>query len=527
MGGQGASAQQGVAAPPPHPDAAPEWWRGAVFYEIFVRSFRDSNGDGVGDLAGLIDALDYLNDGKPGGDDLGVDALWLMPVFESPSYHGYDVVDYETIERDYGTNADFDRLLAEAHRRGVRVIVDLVLNHTSAEHPWFVEASSPGAPRRDWYVWRDDDPGWTQPFNAARGTWHRRGDAYYYGLFWRGMPDLNFRTPAVRLEAERIAKRWLARGVDGFRLDAIRHLVEAGPGPGQSGSPDTHAYLREFAAEVARARPGALLVGEVWSDTADIAEYFGKGGDELALLFDFPLSDALVEGVKKGEGGPISSALEAMKRAYPPGAWGAPFLTNHDQPRVATQLDGDRAKLGLAAAILLTLPGSPFLYYGEELGMRNGPGEDDRWKRTPMAWDASPGGGFTSAPRPWHEFAPGREAANVAAQARDSTSLLARYRALVALRKASPALAHGDLTIVPAPPGVLAYLRRSGAETALVAHNLAAEPRSVSVPAAGVDAVGPLFADPGATAARKGAHWRFELPPRSSGAWRMSGAKGR
>jgi glycosidase len=196
------------------PAASPDWARGAVFYEIFVRSFADSDGDGIGDLAGLTGRLDYLNDGDPGtAADLGVDALWLMPVFESPSYHGYDVVDYERIDREYGTLADFEKLLVEAHRRGIRVIVDLVMNHTSAQHPWFVEsAASAASPRRDWYVWRSDDPGWTQPWGGTNPTWHERNGAFYYGVFWGGMPDLNFATPAVREEMKRLAKLWLDRG---------------------------------------------------------------------------------------------------------------------------------------------------------------------------------------------------------------------------------------------------------------------------------------------------------------------------
>jgi glycosidase len=217
-----------------------------VFYEVFVRSFADGNGDGKGDLPGLIARLDYLNDGDPAtSTDLGVDALWLMPVFASPSYHGYDVTDYEKVNPIYGTNADLERLLAEAHRRGMRVIVDLVLNHTSDQHPWFRDsASSPTAPKRDWYVWRADDPKWVQPWNEKQSVWHQHAGAWYYAIFWGGMPDLNYRTQAVREEAKRIARYWLSRGVDGFRLDAIRHLIETGPGDGQAGNPDTHAFLR-------------------------------------------------------------------------------------------------------------------------------------------------------------------------------------------------------------------------------------------------------------------------------------------
>jgi alpha-amylase len=258
--------------PPPAPAAAsspevskdrsPESWaHGAVFYEVFVRSFQDSNGDGKGDLRGLASRLDYLNDGDPErGDDLGVDAVWLMPVFASPSYHGYDTTDYETINKDYGSGDDFALLIREAHRRGIRVIIDLVLNHTSREHPWFLEsASSPSSPKRDWYVWSPTDPHWKKPWDPSSETWHPLGGAYYYGLFWAGMPDLNYRTPAVREEMKRIAALWLGRGVDGFRLDAVRHLVENGPDE-QVDQPETHAYLKEFAAYVRSVKPEAVLV---------------------------------------------------------------------------------------------------------------------------------------------------------------------------------------------------------------------------------------------------------------------------
>jgi glycosidase len=501
---------------------AEPWWKGAVFYEIFVRSFQDSNGDGKGDLPGLVSRLDYLNDGDPkSATDLGVDALWLMPVFPSPSYHGYDVTDYEAVNPDYGNVADLDRLVAEAHRRGLHVILDLVLNHTSDQHPWFVEsASSPSSPRRDWYVWRPDDPGWTQPWNPASGsTWHERNGAYYYGLFQGGMPDLNYRTQAVREEAKRIARLWLAHGVDGFRLDAIRYLIETGPGAGQAGTAETHAYLRELAAAVKAAKPDAVLIGEVWSETIDIADYYGEKGDELDLLFDFPLAAAIVDGVKAGDGGRIGSTLEDVLHTYPKGAVDAPFLTNHDQLRIAAELEGDPAKLRLAAAILLTLPGSPFVYYGEELGLRQPRNSDDEFKRTPMPWDGSPNAGFTTAARPWQHLAAGWETVNVATESGDPGSLLSRYRALIRVRHASAALRTGDLAVLPAPPSVFAYVRRGGGETVLVVHNLGPEPAEVEAKELAGAAAKPLLADPGATLEKGTAGWRAILPARSTGIW--------
>jgi glycosidase len=244
------------AASAPVPPAGPdEWWNGAVFYEVFVRSFADSDADGSGDLKGLVAHLDYLS-------DLGVDALYLMPVFESPSSHGYDVTDYERVNREYGTEADLAALLEAAHRRGMKVILDLPLNHTSERHPWFREAaSSPASPRREWYEWSPRNPGWGQPWDLNTPAWHRYGREYYYGLFSGSMPDLNYRNPAVRQEMKRIVHLWLDRGVDGFRLDAVRFLVETGPMRGQVSTPETHAYLKELSAWARAARPGTPLVG--------------------------------------------------------------------------------------------------------------------------------------------------------------------------------------------------------------------------------------------------------------------------
>jgi len=502
------------------------WANGAVFYEVFVRSFQDSNGDGKGDLKGLISRLDYLNDGNPAtATDLGVDALWLMPVFASPSYHGYDTTDYETISRDYGTNADFEQLITEAHRRGIKIVIDLVLNHTGVGHPWFREsASSPSSPKRDWYVWSTTELHWGQPWNSAAETWHERRGVWYYGLFWGGMPDLNYRTAAVREEMKRIAALWLSRGVDGFRLDAARYLVEDGPGPGQADTPETHAFWKEFAARVRSVKPDAPLIGENWSDTELIAPYYGDtsavpGGDELPLNFDFPLASQIVQGVLGGSADGIAAKLEEVKRTYPPGATDVPFLTNHDQRRVASELRNDPDKLRTAAAVLLTLPGTPFLYYGEEVGLQNGPETADEDKRTPMPWDSSQGGGFTTA-EPWHDFAPGRETANVAAQTGDPGSLLSRYRNLIRARHASAALSRGALEVLSGSGPLLAFLRREGTERVLVVHNLGGQPQvaTLTVAAAGFD---PLFVDSGVALEVAGGSARASVPAHASGVFRM------
>ena len=501
------------------------WVDGAVFYEVFVRSFADSDGDGKGDLEGLISKLDYLNDGNPATDrDLQVDALWLMPVFQSPSYHGYDTVDYERIDDEYGSNATFERFLAEAHRRGIEVIVDFVVNHTSASHPWFLDsASGPSSSRREWYVWSPTNPGWTQPWGPGP-TWHAGGGAFYYGVFWSGMPDVNWRHPPMRAEMHRLAKLWLDRGVDGFRLDATRHLVETGPGAGQSDTAETHAVLKELSAFVRSVQPDAILVGENWTDTPTIATYYGDarsvpGGDELPMNFDFPLAEAVVSGVRAGQGAGIAAKLAEIGALYPSGALDAPFLTNHDQVRVATQLGGETSKLRNAAAILLTLPGTPFLYYGEEIGLQNGTTSNDEAKRTPMPWDATAGGGFTAG-TPWFPFAPGKETANVAAQTENAGSLLSRYRTLIRARRASPALSRGATRMLsPAggSPAILAFTRTEGAETVFVAHNLGdaiATAGPYDLPGGSSETV---FADPGASLTGSTSAWRVTLPPRASG----------
>ena len=513
--------------------AGDAWYRGAVFYEVFVRSFQDSNGDGVGDLPGLISRLDYLNDGDPATtDDLGVDALWLMPVFASPSYHGYDVTDYERIQTAYGSLEDLQRLCDEAHRRGMRVILDFVINHTSASHPWFVDsASSAQSPKRDWYQWRANNPAWAQPWDiySQTNTWHQQDTGWYYGVFWGGMPDLNLQTPAVREEMKRLATLWLQRGVDGFRLDAARYLIETGGGVGQADTPETHAFWKEFSAHVRSVKPDAVLVGENWSETPSVAKYYGStatlpGGDELPLNFNFPMSTRVIEGINAGNGGGVAAKLLEMKNNYPAGVADAPFLTNHDHVRLATQFANDGAKLGLAAAVLLTLPGAPFLYYGEEVGLGNGNANNDESKRTPMPWSAAAGGGFTTG-SPWYAFSSGRETANVEAQRSHPGSLLSRYRSLIQARQGSEALRNGGLRLFTATTGVsrtLAFVRTLDDEQVLVVHNFSSSQESVGPFNVEATTAEPLFVDPGVTQLTGGTGaWKASIPARSTGIWRL------
>jgi alpha-amylase len=456
-------------------EAQPDWARGGVCYEIFVRSFQDSDGDGIGDLDGLIQRLDYLNDGRPGGDDLGVTCLWLMPIAESPSYHGYDVADYDHVDREYGTDDDFRRLMAEAHRRGIRVIVDLVLNHTSAQHPWFQEAlHDTASPYRGWYRFLPAHPGARNPWGGD--NWHRSPlrDEYYYGFFWSGMPDLNYQTAAVREEAKRIATRWLLDlGADGFRLDAVSFLVEEGDSAVQH-TAGTRAVLRELGAHVRGTSPAAFTIGEVWDSTATLGRYYP---DQLDAYFAFELADSIIAAVRRGESAGILAAARRLDRELPGQRWGN-FLRNHDQVRAMTELGGDLGRSRVAATLLLTLPGVPFLYYGEEIGLpgpKDGQPEADMGVRTPMPWSAAPNAGFTTG-TPWHAPRAGWRQTNVAAQTAEAGSLLRHYRRLIELRTTQPALSLGEwIPLEASDAGVIAFLRRHAGRDVLVMVNLTDE----------------------------------------------------
>jgi alpha-amylase len=452
-----------AALPSASPIAAPvPWWNDEVFYEVFVRSFSDSDSDGIGDLKGLTSKLGYL-------DDLGVTALWLMPIAQSPSYHGYDATDYYTVEADYGTNQDFQDLVAAAHERDIEVIVDLVLNHTSSEHPWFsAAAESPDSPKRDWYVWGDTDTGEKTEWGAP--VWHPLGGAYYFGLFWEGMPDLNYRTPAVTEQMYDVARFWLQdMGADGFRLDAIRHLIEQDGN--FAGTAATHDWLVAWDDFLDVVDPQGLTVGEVWDTTSVVAPYVTD--DEVDLAFEFDLAGALLRSVNAGDPTAFTQTLADVLRAYPPGQF-APFLTNHDQDRVMSQLGGGPegvAKAKLAAGALLTLPGVPFLYYGEEIGMVGV--KPDEMIRTPMQWDATEHAGFTTA-TPWEPVNADYPEVNVATQQADPDSLLRRYQRLLTIRHEHPALSIGALEALQSScPGVTTGLRTTadGADTVLVMLN--------------------------------------------------------
>jgi len=436
----------------PQGTAGYPWWNDSIFYEIFVRSFYDSSGDGSGDLNGLIAKLDYLQ-------SLGVTGLWLMPIHPSPSYHGYDVTDYYSINPDYGTLGDFKRLLTEAKKRNIRIIIDFVLNHTSNEHPWFIASQDPQSPYRNWYVWSETDPG--------QAHWHRAANGdYYYGFFSDQMPDLNYTNPAVTTQMEDVARFWLQEiGVDGLRLDAAKYLIEEGTVV-QNSDP-THQWYKNFRPVYKKYNPNAMTIGEV-SDLAPISAEYAQG-DQLDLTFDFDLAQAIVTGVRARRADGIADAFRVNQNVFKPLQFGS-FLTNHDQNRMASQVAGDVDRAKLAAVIYLTGPGVPFVYYGEELGMIGRKPDEDI--RTPMQWSADQNAGFTTG-TPWRMPYSDYTTKNVESESADSTSILLLYRQLIALRNQHAALRVGTYVEVPTNnTAVFAMLRVTQDEAALVVVNL-------------------------------------------------------
>ncbi len=473
-------------AGPTLPPNSSGWWRDKTVYEVFVRSFADSDGDGIGDLAGLTARLPALGHcaGVAATNTLGVDALWLMPIFPSPSYHGYDVTDYTAINQQYGTLADFDALVTAAHACGVKLVLDMVLNHSSGAHPWFANSvSGPTAARRDWYVWSDtvDSPGWSSPTGAGGSAWYQNNGAWYYGAFSYTMPDLNLTNPAVEAELVRAMKFWLQRGVDGFRLDAVPYLVETGSGAGQRNQPATHAFLKRIRAALQVEYPQALLVGEIWQSAPVVASYFG-GGDEVQLAFTFDLADGLVGAAQSGIGGDLMNTIDAAEEALGgiDRGFQAPFLTNHDQVRVKRQLAGDAGASRVAAAALFAMAGTPFIYYGEELGMQGEPGGDDQAKRTPFRWTATaPGYGFTTG-TPWYGATTEAAGVDLETQRADSTSSWNLYRSLIALRRAQPPLQGIGFSRLTAQPATavspVVVLRSAAGKRILLVANFGTTP---------------------------------------------------
>ncbi|MGN2248349.1 alpha-amylase family glycosyl hydrolase [Frateuria sp. GZRR35] len=443
--------------------------RSGVWYEIFVRAWYDTDGDGIGDLNGVTAKLDYLK-------SLGVDGIWLMPINPSPSYHGYDVTDYRQIHPQYGTLADFHRLIEAAHARGIRVIMDLVVNHTSDRHPWFLAAGDPSDPHHAWYTWAGPHAELAATSATGGPAWHALGKQHYLGTFTGDMPDLDFDTPAVREAIDDIGRYWLAQGADGFRLDAAQHVYYD-----LATQTDDPAVLRKnlhwwtsFHQAMKQADPDVYLIGEVTREQpGELKPWFGP----LDAVFDFPLASQLVASAREERPGPLDALLRRIVRAIPTGQ-DAPFLSNHDQERVMSQLDGNAQHMRTAAAMLLTLPGEPFIYYGEELGMRGRKPDPDL--REPMRWHREAHGPGESR---WKRFSAGDgPAVSVDAQQDDAHSLLAWYRMLIAWRSTLPVLRQGKLSVPAVSDSHVAVWQLADAgDDVLVVHNLSGQPQTLKL----------------------------------------------
>ena len=444
------------------------WWNDAVFYEIFVRSFYDSNADGVGDLQGIIQKLDYLNDGNPNTDtDLGITALWLMPIFPSPSYHGYDVTDYRNIDEEYGTMNDFKALITAAHARGIKIVIDFVGNHTSDQHPWFT-ASASNESKRDWYLWNSNKPSYNGPWGQE--VWHERNSSYYYGVFWGGMPDLNYTNQEVTNEIKNTLRFWKEEvGVDGFRIDAVKHWIENGDQ--QENTAATLAWWRDLYVFQKSLDPGLMMVGEAWTSTQNIAPYSDK---RLDYCFEFDLSYALIDGINNQTNSGLKSKMSEIISTYETNQYGT-FLTNHDQDRSFYRFGMDERKAKLAARILLSLPGVPYIYYGEEVGMLGQKPDEDI--RRPMQWTSSANAGFSST-QPWHPLNNNYANYNVANQQLESESIWSQYQIWIKQRTRNTALRSGNYDFIESNNSrMFSYLRAdSESNTAFaVIHNLSSQ----------------------------------------------------
>ncbi len=496
-----------------------EWWRDAVVYQVYPRSFQDSNGDGIGDLEGLISRLDYLNDGTE--NSLGVDAIWLSPTFPSPMKDfGYDVSDYRDVDPDFGTLATMDRLIAESHRRGIKVLLDWVPNHTSDQHPWFLESrSSRDNPKRDWYFWRPAKPdgtlpnNWRSVFGGPAWTLAEETGEYYLHSFLREQPDLNWRNPEVEAAMHDVLRFWFDRGIDGFRIDVMGmiikepNLADNPPNPQwQPGDRERSSQLwvhnrnyHEVYDAVKRIRkvfdeyPERMAVGEVFGTAEEVAAYYGDASAAgLHLAFNFQFIHEQEPTHTVWEAADLRRIVANAERAIPADAQPCYALANHDRSRFISRHNHDGRGLERARASVVLLVGlrnTPFFYYGEEIGLEDVDIPEEQLQdparirttgrdpeRTPMQWDASPGRGFSTA-APWLPF--GRLDRNVASQAGENDSLLALTRRAIWLRKRTPVLLEGVYRELPTPDGVYAFERVTASSTAAVVINTSLNPVTV------------------------------------------------
>jgi alpha-glucosidase len=512
-----------------------QWWQHAVFYEIYPRSFADSNNDGVGDLNGITAKLDYLK-------DLGVDAIWISPCFPSPQVDfGYDVSDYENIDPMYGTLADFDRLASEAHKRDIHIILDFVVNHTSDQHPWFLDSkSSRNSAHRDWYIWRDGKgPGqppnnWVSIFGGPAWKFDPATNQYYYHIFYPQQPDLNWRNPAVKEAMFDVTRFWYNRGVSGFRLDAVDTLFEdpnltdnpiVKPGKNAFGDPFEEKKYNSKLPEVHDVLRGlrnvadeynAVLIGETWTaDVAELNQYYGKG-NELQLPMDF-----LFTTVNKLSVAEFRKQIAEVNAAA---GWPTFVISNHDIPRSYDRYGDGKHNDEIAklmAALYLTLRGTPIMYYGEEIGMKTTPptrqedvqdpigrkgwpeekGRDG--ERTPMQWNDSANAGFTKG-KPWLPVPGTYKTHNVAEESKDSDSVLSFYKQLLKLRHTNAAMLDGSYTAINEhDTNVLTYVRTYKNQTVVVALNMSAAPQKLSLDASSFVAAKPLLTTDGSKARGK------------------------
>jgi alpha-glucosidase len=485
------------------------WWREGIFYQIYPRSFQDSNGDGIGDINGVFDRLPYLK-------AVGIDAVWLSPIFPSPmADFGYDISDYVGVDPIFGSMDDFDALMEAAHANGLKVILDLVPNHTSDQHPWFIESrASRNNPKRDWYLWRDPRTdgsppnNWVSEFGGSAWAYDAATRQYYYHAFLAQQPDLNWRNPEVRRAIYDVMRFWLRKGVDGFRVDVIWHLIKDDqfrdnpPNPNfRIGRPPHEALLTLYSADrpevlevvaemrrVVDAFEDRVLIGEIYLPIHRLVAYYGEDLLGAHLPFNFALLSA------PWHARDIAKLIDDYERALPAGAWPNWVLGNHDRPRVASRVGQAQARV--AAMLLLTLRGTPTMYYGDEIGMHQvaiaadqvrdpfeknvpgiGVGRDGC--RTPMQWDTSTHGGFTTG-TPWLPLAEDAIRENVENLTADTRSILNLYRALISLRKTTPQLVAGDYVPVVTTGDLLAYRREYQGEALLVILNLAADPISIA-----------------------------------------------
>jgi alpha-glucosidase len=487
---------------------AKAWWQRGIIYEIYPRSFQDSNGDGIGDLSGILSRLDYLV-------DLGVDALWIAPVFPSPmADFGYDVAEYCGIDPIFGTLSDFDCLLTAAHERGLKLILDFVPNHTSDQHPWFLESrSSRDNPKRDWYLWHDAaaDGGppnnWLSNFGGPAWQWDEITGQYYYHSFLKEQPDVNWRNPQLREAMLDVLRFWLNRGVDGFRLDVLWLLIKDDqfrdnpPDPAyQPNDPSTHRLLQVYNADrpevhdlvaimrsVLDSYSDRVLIGEIYLPYSRLVTYYGEDLRGANLPFNFQLI------LCAWNAAAIAGVIREYEAALPRGAWPNWVLGNHDQSRIASRVGAEQARL--AAMLLLTLRGTPTMYYGEEIGMTNvlvppaevqdpaeknqqGLGRDP--ERSPMPWDSSPQAGFTTT-QPWLRLGANHESVNVSNLGQERNSILNLYRTLIRLRRTNEALISGRIQEVAVDGSVLRYERENHEQHFLVLLNLGHEQQDVYV----------------------------------------------